>query len=512
MLLGVAVAALALSMSQLARARGGSAAGSDDDDDEAGSGSGSGGVAAPREAKSRLPWLKDRIAAAISARPELAHEKLGIAIVDLATGEELYAKDADAGLNLASNTKLLTTVAALGVLGSGFHWRTAIYSDKLDEATGVVDGNLYVRGRGDPELSQRDLRELAADVAARGIRTITGKLVVDGAYFDDQVEPPHYDEQPNERAGFRAPVASFGVGRSAVTVVVVAEPGGTGASVRLEPDSGDYVRLVKKEVTTVTTGHTRIRVESKPKGDHVDIEVSGQIRASEGDYELRRRVDDPARFAGEVFRKALAERGVKIEHGGVTAGAVPQGAREVAAHDSLALASIIRDMNKYSDNYIAESVLKTMGAETRAGGGPGTWADGQAAVRAYLGKLGVTGYRADNGCGLFGSTSVTPHQLVTLLRAAHADFKMFPDLLASLPIGGVDGTLAKRWHGRAAAGRVRAKTGTLDRVISLSGYVGMDASHLIAFAIVENDMPSGQRGAARALADEIVDDLLAYVR
>jgi D-alanyl-D-alanine carboxypeptidase/D-alanyl-D-alanine-endopeptidase (penicillin-binding protein 4) len=510
---GVALIAIALSMSQLAGARGtGSAsAGSDDDDEDSGSATGSAN-AAPHDARSRLPWLHERIRAAISSRPALAKEKLGIAIVDLVTGDELYSKDADVGLNLASNTKLLTTVAALGVLGSGFHWRTAVYSDKLDEATGVVDGDLYVRGRGDPELSQRDLRELAADVAARGIRTVTGKLVVDGSYFDAQVEPPHYDEEPNERAGFRAPVASFGVGRSAVTVVVVAEPGGGAAQVRLEPDAGDYVRITKREVTTVTTGHTRISVASKPRGDHVEIEVTGQIRAADGDYELRRRVDDPARFAGEVFRKALAERGVTIKHGGVTAGAVPTGAREVASHDSAELASVIRDMNKYSDNYIAESVLKTLGAETRAGGGPGTWADGQNAVKAYLGKLGVTGYRADNGSGLFGSTSVSPHQLVTLLRAAHADFKMFPDLLASLPIGGVDGTLAKRWHGRAALGRVRAKTGTLDQVISLSGYVGMDAGHLIAFAIVENDMPGSQRGAARSLADEIVDDLLAYVK
>jgi D-alanyl-D-alanine carboxypeptidase/D-alanyl-D-alanine-endopeptidase (penicillin-binding protein 4) len=102
--------------------------------------------------------------------------------------------------------------------------------------------------------------------------------------------------------------------------------------------------------------------------------------------------------------------------------------------------------------------------------------------------------------------------MLSILRAAHADFRIFPDLLASLPIGGVDGTLARRWRGRLAQGRVRAKTGTLDRVISLGGYVGVDSSHLVAFSIIENDIPAGERGAARALADEMVDLMVAYLK
>jgi D-alanyl-D-alanine carboxypeptidase/D-alanyl-D-alanine-endopeptidase (penicillin-binding protein 4) len=485
----------------------------DDEDDATGADAGAAGsgAQAPRDPKARPAWLRDRLAAAIAAKPQLAHEKLGVAVVDLATGEELFARDADTGLNLASNTKLLTTAAALGVLGSGFKWRTTVYTDKLDEATGTVAGDLYLRGRGDPELSQRDLRELANDVAARGVREVTGRLVVDGSYFDNNIEPPHYDEQPDERAGFRAPVASLGISRGAVTVVVVAVPGGA-ASVRLEPDAGDYVRLTKHEVTTVTTGHTRIKLVSKPGRDHQDIEVSGQIRAADGDYELRRRVDDPARFAAEVFRKALAERGVTVHGRGVGLGAVPADAKLVASHDSNELASALRDMNKFSDNYIAETVLKTLGAETRTTPGPATWADGQAAVAAYLAKIGVTGYRADNGSGLFGSTSVSAHQILAILRAAHADFRMFPDLLASLPIAGVDGTLARRWRGHFAQGRVRAKTGTLERVISLGGYAGVDAGHLVAFSIIENDIPAGERAAARSLADDIVDALVGYLR
>ncbi len=252
----------------------------DDEEDQTGSAAAAAtGPAAPREAKARPAWLREKLAAAIAAHPGLAREKLGVAVVDLVTGEELFSHEPDVGLNLASNTKLLTTAAALGVLGSGFKWRTSVYADKLDDATGAVDGDLYLRGRGDPVLSQRDLRELANDVAGRGVREVSGRLVVDTGYFDNQVEPPHYDEQPDERAGFRAPVGSLGVSRNATTVVVTAVPGGP-AAVRIEPDAGDYVRITKREVTTVATGHTRIKVVTKPKSDHLEIEVTARSAPS----------------------------------------------------------------------------------------------------------------------------------------------------------------------------------------------------------------------------------------
>jgi D-alanyl-D-alanine carboxypeptidase/D-alanyl-D-alanine-endopeptidase (penicillin-binding protein 4) len=101
--------------------------------------------------------------------------------------------------------------------------------------------------------------------------------------------------------------------------------------------------------------------------------------------------------------------------------------------------------------------------------------------------------------------------LIALLSAAHRDYRIGPDLLASLPIGGIDGTLARRWHGHPAKGRVRAKTGTLDKVVTIAGYLAADSGHPLAFAILVNDVPPGQRGTARALMDELVDVLAAYL-
>ena len=492
----------------------GSAPTNGDEDDEA-TGSAGSALVAPAEPKARGIWLKQQMQAAIDTRPLLtAKAKIGVLVVDVTTGAELYARDADKGMNLASNAKLLTTVAALGTLGAGFRWRTTVFLDDkaLDETTGIVKGDMYLRGRGDPTLTVNDLRALATEIAARGVRTIQGNLVLDATYFDADVEPPHFSEQPKERAYFRAPIASFGVSRSSFLVNVIGEPGGA-AKVWIEPDAGDHIKLTKMEVTSIVQGRTRIKVDVKPNKDVLEVEVTGQIRFADGHWWIKRRVDDPARYAIDVFKRALADKGVKFMRKTVKLGPVPVNAKLLVAHDSPPLSSVVREINKASDNYMAESVLKTMGAETRATPAPASWADGQAAVHAFLAKLGLPPgtYRSDNGSGLFSATEVSPSQMVTVLRGAHADYRIGPDLLGSLPVGGADGTLSKRWHGSAARGRVRAKTGTLAAVTTLAGYVGVDSQRPLAFAIFVNDIPTGQKGPARAMADDMLDVIVAYL-
>jgi D-alanyl-D-alanine carboxypeptidase/D-alanyl-D-alanine-endopeptidase (penicillin-binding protein 4) len=516
----VVVLALVSIDTSSARSQGSAGGEPEEEEEAAGSATGSAGSAgsalvAPADPKQRATWLQQKLQLAIDARPLLAAKaKIGVSIVDLASGKELFAHDADQGMTLASNAKLLTTAAALGTLGGGFRWRTAAFIDDkaLDETTGVVTGDLYLRAHGDPTLNVNDLRAMATEIAAHGVRTVNGSLSIDATYFDDVVDPPHFQEQPKERAYFRAPVASFGVSRSAFLVNVIGEPGG-GAKVWIEPDAGDHIKLTKVQVVSVMLGRTRIKVDVKPKKDTLEIEVVGQIRLSDGHWWSKRRVDDPLRYAAEVFKRALAEKGIKITKKPIKLAPVPINARSLVVHDSEPLSSVIRDMNKASDNYMAESVLKTLGAETRATPAPATWADGVAAVQAFLAKLGLPPgtYRCDNGSGLFAATAVSARQLVTVLRGAYADYRIGPDLIGSLPVGGMDGTLARRWHDSAARGRVRAKTGTLAAVTSLSGYVGVDGAHPIAFAILVNDIPTGQKGPSRAMADDMLDAIVAYL-
>ena len=481
----------------------------DGDDDNGSTATGS-ALVAPRGAATRQAWLRDRFAAAIATRPAIGRAKIGYHVVDVSTGKVVVSREPDRGLNLASNAKLLTSVAALAGLGGGFRWRTAAFCSPPDDA-GVVAGDLYVRGRGDPVLSVEGLRALAHEVAARGVRSVEGRLMIDSGYFDGVVEPPHFDEQPKEVAAFRAPIASFAVARSAYTVVVMPEPGGA-AKLTIDPVLPEYIKLTKAEVATIGDGGTRLRLDAKHHGDALELEVTGQIRNGQGTWDLRRRVDDPTRFAAEVFKHALADYGVRLRQRAIGYGPVPVNVKQIAVHESPTLGDVLRSMNKHSDNNVAETVFKTLGAELKTTPGSATWSDAIAALRAQLARLGMTGhYRSDNGSGLYASSDVTPNQLVGLLIAAHKDFRIGPDLVASLPVAGNDGTLAKRWQGHPAQGRVRAKTGTLDKVSTLAGYVGVDGGHLLAFAILANDIPGGQRGAVRAMADDMVDSLAAYL-
>jgi D-alanyl-D-alanine carboxypeptidase/D-alanyl-D-alanine-endopeptidase (penicillin-binding protein 4) len=478
----------------------------DDDDDAAGSGS---AIVAPSHPGARAGWVQEQFGLAIKKRPTLGKTRIGYYALDVTTGAVIASQDADKGLNLASNAKVLTSAAALSALGSGFRWRTSVHAMTAPDKQGTIAGDLYVKGRGDPMLTVGDLRQLAHEVAARGVHVVEGKLVVDATYFDTSFEPPHFNEQPNERAAFRAPVASFGVNRSMYTVTVLAVPG-KDARVTIEP-AIEYLKLTKDEVTSVDEGRTKLRLDAKPKPNQISLELSGQIRNGQGSWDLRRRVDDPARFAAEVFAKALADQGIKVRGRAIAFGTVPANARLIASHDSMTLADVLRPMNKWSDNYIAESVLKTMGAELK-GAPNATWADGVDAMRKHLAKIGMAGqFRSENGSGLFSSTEVSEKQLVSLLVAAHKDYRIGPDLVASFPVGGLDGTLARRWKGRAVQGRVRAKTGTLDRVKTLAGYVAVDGQRLVAFAILANDIPAGQRGVVGAMADEMVEALGAYL-
>jgi serine-type D-Ala-D-Ala carboxypeptidase/endopeptidase (penicillin-binding protein 4) len=484
----------------------------DEEDEGATTGSGAPVLVAPPDPAARVIWLRDRLAAAIAQQPALAKARITYAITDLATGKEVLAREPDKAMNLASNAKLLTSVAALRGIGGGFRWRTAVFAAVKPDDTGTVTGDLHLRGRGDPLLSQADLKALAADVAAAGVRNVEGRLVLDTAYFDGVTEPPHFGEQPKEQAAFRAPIASLLVDHGGITVTIMADPGGK-ARVTVDPALPGYIKLTKDEVTSVTTGRTRLKVDIKPKRDHIEIEASGQIRAGEGSWDVRKRVDDPARLAAEVFKKELADQGVRVRQSAIALGPVPPTAVMVAAHNSPTLADVLRAMNKHSDNNVAECVLKTLGAETKGTPAPATWADGTVALHAQLAKLGIApnSFRADNGSGLYAATEVSAHQLVRLLVAAHQDYRIGPDLVASLPVGGADGTLARRWKGKPAQGRVRAKTGTLDRVSTLAGYVGVETGHLLAFAILVNDIPPGQRPHARAMVDDMIDSLAAYL-
>jgi D-alanyl-D-alanine carboxypeptidase/D-alanyl-D-alanine-endopeptidase (penicillin-binding protein 4) len=477
-------------------------------------------VPLPADRGGRTKWLTGKAGALVDDRARiLGTARVGVVIADATTGEPLYQRDPGGRYNLASVTKLITTGAALARLGPGFRWRTAIYAERFDVRTGEVAGDLFVRGRGDPTLDAAAVRGLAADLRQAGVRLVRGSLVLDGSYFDGVTEPPHFAEQPLERAGFRAPIGAFAVNGNTVTLEAVPDPAGSGAAaVTMTPPAGDYVAFSVAEVLTTARGRSRVRVETRTEkaagGDRIRIAVSGQLRFDEGIWSTRRRVDDPVRFAGEALRTAMAAQGIKVTGREIKRGLVPRTVRQLASHDSPPLVDIAREMNKSSNNFVAETLLKTLGAETRAVPGPATWDDGLAAVRRWLiDDVGLTegSFRVGNGSGLFGASDFTPAQVAQIMTHAYRDFRIGPELMSTLAVAGVDGTLWRRFAASAGRGRIRAKTGTLESASTLAGYVAVDGRRPLAFAILVNDIPLGQRGHARALQDALLEACIAFL-
>jgi serine-type D-Ala-D-Ala carboxypeptidase/endopeptidase (penicillin-binding protein 4) len=475
-------------------------------------------TAPPADVAARSQWLTRELDAVIAAHPLLATASIGAQVYDLSTDTALWQRQSEAPMSLASTAKLFTSAAALRALGPGYVWRTALYCNEVrNAASGARDSTietLYLRGRGDPTLDLAGLRVLATNLADLGIRRISREIVLDATFFDSSTEPPHFGDQPKEAAAFRAPVSALSVNRNSVTVVVKATPEG-GPSIRLDPPVGEYVKIVADELVSTPDGKTRIRIEVTPKQDRLELKISGQLNADGPPFYRRIRIDDPLAFAGAALRMALAERGIRSPSR-VLNGPVPTTAKLLVAIDSPPLGEVVRRMNKFSDNFLAETVFKTLGAQQRTGAGPASWSDAVTAMRAYLDSLVFTGtgvhtIRLDNGSGLFDASSASAAQLVTVLRSSHRDFRFAPDFLASLPIGGVDGTLQSRFANRTATALVRAKTGTLASASTLAGYVGTDTAHLIAFAVLLNGLQPVQRGPARALQEDLVDVLAAYL-
>lgn len=428
---------------------------------------------------------------------DLGSADVGIVFVDVETGEVLFEHGADAQLNPASNAKIVTAAAALSILGPEYRFETGLYG-RVDGA--AVDGPLFLRGRGDPTLGVEDIWALALELRRRGIRAIRGGIVVDSSFFDDETEPPAFDQQPGERAYFRAPVGAVNVNRNVVTVY--ARPSATAgrpAIVTAEPDG--YLDLVNDTVT-VEAGAASINLSTREVDNGTRARIWGSLPFGHRGVRHRSRIDNPALFAGAALRQALDALGISVL-GDVREGTMSGPRRLLAFHRSQPLSSILWLVGKNSDNFTAETLLKTMGAENQP---QGTWERGRAAVSNYLASIGLEPetYTLVNGSGLFDANRYSSRQLATVLRAVWQDQTIRAEFVSQLATGGVDGTLRNRYRRAPARRNVRAKTGTLAAVTALSGYVlAPSGRHTVAFSIMVNGV-RGRVGRGRALQEELV--------
>ena len=452
----------------------------------------------------------------IASRPALLPAKIGIVVIDLVSGRTLVARGADKPLNVASNTKVVTAAAALALLGPEYRWRTTLLVP--EKTTGDTASEVWLRGQGDPTLDPAALWEMAEELRKSGIKKVGG-IVIDESFFDGVSTPPAFDQKKEDDA-FRAGVSAAPLAYNAIAVRVkpAAEPGAPPV-VLLDPAS-DYLE-VKNEALTVADGRTNLAIATKATGRGLSaktqILVSGQIALARPDdpfpWEIRRkRVEHPTLFVAATLRAMLAARGIKVS-GRTKIVSAPTTARlrVVASHGSPPLGVVLREMGKHSNNFVAEVVLKTIGAEV--GGTPGTWEKGQTAVRAWLSGAGLEGFRYDNGSGLYDSNRFTALQMARVVRAGALDFRTGSDFLAMLAVAGADGTLGSRMEGTAAERYVRGKTGTLKGTSCLTAVAGNATGRQLVFSVLLNDIPEqGDAGrAARSLQDELAQTVVLYL-
>jgi D-alanyl-D-alanine carboxypeptidase/D-alanyl-D-alanine-endopeptidase (penicillin-binding protein 4) len=433
----------------------------------------------------------------------LAGSTTGMQVRDAATGAVIYSHNADQRVIPASNEKLMTSAAALEVLGTGYKFHTvARYSGKKSGTT--VSGNLYLHGQGDPTMTYAQFDALAAAVAKNGVKKYTGSLVADDSWFDHV--PLGLDWSWQDETSFdNAPISALTVAADAnydTGALSIADKPGTAAGkagVLTVTPANSVVTIVNHTVTG-KAGSADTVTATRAHGSNT-VTVSGSVPLKGAAHTSLVAVQDPTKLAAGVFRDALKRHGVTIS-GSTTTGTMPTTTTAVTDHASVTLAQILPSFLKLSNNGHAELLTKAMG-RAKTPGSAGSWSTGLAASTAALKTLGVDTSKITmgDGSGLSRRDWLTTSQIAALLTAAQAR-PWFATWYAALPIAGdpnplVGGTLRSRMVGTPAAENLHGKTGTLSGVNALSGYVKDEAGRLLVFSSVSN--------AASASVADILD-------
>jgi D-alanyl-D-alanine carboxypeptidase/D-alanyl-D-alanine-endopeptidase (penicillin-binding protein 4) len=451
----------------------------------------------------------------ILAAPALQRGYWGVLVRSLDTDETLYAANADKLMMPASNMKIITLAVAAERLGWGYTYETTLLAVGT-LGGGTLDGDLVVVGSGDPSLTDAEapamFDEWASRLRAAGIERVGGRLVGDDRAFDQETLGMgwSWDDLAD---GYATGVGALQYNQNVARVVVSpAESPGQAATVSLAPIGSGLA--VTNHVTTLPVAEAAGIALARLAGSTV-LDVRGSIAVGSPPRALTVSVANPTLFFANAARAALAARGIAIQGPAVDAHDIgdtpPRGpSTPIATRRSPPLSTLAATMMKASQNLYAETLLKTLGAGT---GGPATIAAGRRVVDAALASWHVPDGSVveRDGSGLSRYNYVTPAALVAVLAHVDADPELRGPFMEALPTEGVDGTLASRGKGTAAAGRVHAKTGSMANVRALSGYTRDADGEPLAFAILANNF-DGSASAVTAATDAIVLRLCEFKR
>lgn len=419
--------------------------------------------AAARAATPLPPTVSQALATAVVPTSAVA-----VVVQEAGARQPSLEWNARQAMNPASTIKLLTTFAALDLLGPAATWRTeAAATASLEE--GVLAGNLYLKGSGDPKLTLEQFWRLLRDLRARGVREIRGDLVLDRAALQPGPhDPAAFDDQPTRpyNVGPDALLLNF----KTLRLTLLPDPARKTLAVLPEPLPAnlDITSLLRLGNGGSGCGDWReaLRADLTEHSGRYRLALTGTYSAACGEKVWNVAVLPHDHYVLGVFGQLWRELGGRFE-GGVRDGAVPPGARPLTFIESPPLADIVRDINKFSNNVMARQLFLALGLE--AGGRP---EDAEAALRRWLASRGLDlpELVLENGAGLSRRERLSAGGMARLLAAAWQS-PVMPELMSSLPVVAIDGTMKKRLNGNGIAGRAHVKTGYLEGVRAIAGYV-----------------------------------------
>lgn len=484
---------------------------------------------ATRTAKMSSSRVSDNeLAASINRLIEespMASARWGISVISVADGSTLYSRDADRLFTPASNMKIYTTAVALELLGADYRWRTSVYAKAQPDATGTIQSDLILYGRGSPDLVSRDkkgdqpsLRRLADELYARGVRHIRGSVIGDESYFRGNALGDGW--QWNDiQWYFGAEASALSIDGNEIDINVV--PSGADAPTIRTSDGSAFVTVQNRMVSAKSSSRGTVGIKRGLSDNK--IAVWGEFPPGSKGFGARLSVHNPALWSASLFREALKTSGISIGGQTVSRDANvapsqrfdPSQAIELAYVSSQPLSEIVRVTNKESNNLFAELILRTLGRERGAmletpepqGRERGDDESGAALVRLWLTRAGISAQSLaiHDGSGLSRLNLVTPNASARLLLAMSktGSGEVFK---RSLPVSGKDGTLRGRL--KSVGERVVAKTGSLTYDNTLSGYLTNSEGRVFAFSILCNDQTG--RGNSIRLIDEIASLLASF--
>lgn len=447
--------------------------------------------------------LSDEIEKIISSADPNVH--VGIEVAFLKNDERCYVKNANHLFTPASSLKVLTAATALHILGVDYRFETKLLTDGKKRKH-ELKGNLYIKGAGDPELSIHQLEELVFALKLQGFQRIEGDICIDVSIFDEIAQGPGWmwDEGAYY---YNSPISALVVNHSCMDIWVrpntkVSEP----PTIYVRPKT-TFVQVMSEAV--VSEEESTLSVERRWMTKENIIDIKGKIPVTAEPYYIAVPLESPHFFTAFVFKDILDKNGIALS-GEIKVKAAPETAKELASVSSRPLSQIVEQMMKESDNLIADMLFKKVG-ETKFGT-PGTWTKGTRAVREFLSnQVGLDTDRVVimDGSGLSRYNLISPHHLTEALLWMKKQFFCAAEFCASFPISGIDGTLWNRMDEPTLKGKIRAKTGMMTGVSSLSGYVTTHQGEELAFCILLSGFTNSQKDYKTKIEDKICASLVS---